>query len=100
MWVSGAPLGPAGGHSDSDNDILPEINSPYWKDAIVSATSTAADLIGAPAKIGKIASVSYADMIVVHGDPLSHIQELENVAFVMRGGVIYKQSTVGGTSKE
>jgi imidazolonepropionase-like amidohydrolase len=33
-----------------------------------------------------------ADIIAVHGDPTTDISAIENVPFVMKGGVIYKQS--------
>jgi imidazolonepropionase-like amidohydrolase len=33
-----------------------------------------------------------ADLIAVPGDPLEHISVLESVPFVMKQGVVYKQS--------
>ncbi len=61
-------------------------------DAIVAATGNAADLIGDSADIGSIQPGRYADIIAVDGDPLADITILENVPFVMKGGVIYKQA--------
>jgi imidazolonepropionase-like amidohydrolase len=65
-------------------------------DAITSATATAADLIGVTGQIGEIVPGAWADVIAVKGDPLSSIQELEHVQFVMKGGVVYQD--VGETS--
>jgi imidazolonepropionase-like amidohydrolase len=40
---------------------------------------------------GSLAEGKRADIIAVSGDPLSDISVLEDVNFVMKGGVIYKQ---------
>jgi imidazolonepropionase-like amidohydrolase len=58
--------------------------------AIMSATSLTAELLGWEDKVGEIAPGKYADIIAVHGDPLEDISELEDVDFVMKGGVVYK----------
>ena len=59
-------------------------------DAILSATAGGADLIGKPQDIGSVQAGRYADIIAVSGDPLADVTELERVAFVMKGGVVYK----------
>jgi imidazolonepropionase-like amidohydrolase len=59
--------------------------------AIQSATSAAADLLGHSNDIGSIKPGTYADMIAVAGDPLTDIRLLENVQFVMKDGTVYKQ---------
>ena len=59
--------------------------------AIQSATSAAADLLGRSDDIGSIKPGKFADMIAVAGDPLTDIRLLENVQFVMKDGTIYKQ---------
>lgn len=58
--------------------------------AIMSATSLTAELLGWEDQVGEIAAGKYADIIAVHGDPLADISELEDVDFVMKGGVVYK----------
>ena len=58
--------------------------------AIQSATIVSAELLGWEDKVGRIAPGMYADIIAVHGDPLDDITELEDVDFVMKGGVVYK----------
>jgi imidazolonepropionase-like amidohydrolase len=60
--------------------------------AIQSATSSAADLLGWSASVGTITPGRYADVVAVEGDPLKDITELERVTFVMKGGVVYKNA--------
>jgi len=59
--------------------------------AIQSATVNAADLIGHSELFGSIKAGKSADIIAVAGDPLTDIRVLENVAFVMKEGAVYKQ---------
>lgn len=61
--------------------------------AIQSATIVNAQLFDMEGKIGVIAPGAYADIIAVDGNPLSDITELEDVDFVMKGGVIYSGAT-------
>jgi imidazolonepropionase-like amidohydrolase len=59
-------------------------------EAILSATKHAADLLGAADRVGSIQAGRYADLVAVDGDPLKDITELQRVAFVMKGGVVYR----------
>lgn len=59
-------------------------------DAILAATRNAADLIGDTASIGSVRPGRFADLVAVAGDPLHDVTVLEHVAFVMKGGKIYK----------
>ncbi|MGI9200173.1 MAG: amidohydrolase family protein [Woeseiaceae bacterium] len=58
--------------------------------AIQSATSLTADLLGWEDRVGNVEPGMYADIIAVDGNPLEDITELEDVDFVMKGGVVYK----------
>lgn len=60
--------------------------------AIQAATVGNADLFGLSDKIGSITAGKYADIIAVDGDPLANVGLLEKVSFVMKGGVVYKNS--------
>ena len=60
--------------------------------AIRAATSNAADLIGRTQDVGTLQAGKYADLIGVSADPLEDVRALENVGFVMKGGVVYKDS--------
>ncbi|MBA3675939.1 MAG: amidohydrolase family protein [Sphingosinicella sp.] len=58
-------------------------------EAIASATTGAARLIGLENEVGRIAPGFSADLIAVTGDPLENVRALEKVDFVMvRGRVI------------
>ena len=59
--------------------------------AIQAATVSAAALLDQSDRMGAIEPGMYADLIAVHGDPLANIDELQNVHFVMKNGVVYKQ---------
>lgn len=58
--------------------------------AIQSATTSAAELIGQSDNIGAIAPGRFADMIAVTGDPLADITALERVEHVMQGGRVIR----------
>jgi imidazolonepropionase-like amidohydrolase len=58
--------------------------------AIRSATIVNAELFGTPDRC-RIEQGLLADLIAVAGNPLENIRLLEDVRFVMKGGVIYKQ---------
>jgi imidazolonepropionase-like amidohydrolase len=57
--------------------------------AIRSATIVNAELFGTPDR-GRIEAGLLADLIAVAGDPLENIALLEDVRFVMKGGVAHK----------
>lgn len=59
--------------------------------AIRSATVNAADLLGMGDRIGTIEPGKLADLIAVDGDPLRDVRVLEDVKFVMKAGVVFKQ---------
>jgi imidazolonepropionase-like amidohydrolase len=59
--------------------------------AILSATKTAAEIIGWSDRVGTIEAGKFADLIAVAGDPLRDITELERVTWVMKGGVVYNK---------
>ena len=58
--------------------------------AIVSATKTAAEIMGWTDRVGTIEAGKFADVIAVAGDPLRDVTQLERVMWVMKGGVVYK----------
>ena len=58
--------------------------------AIQTATTTAAELLNMKGKIGEIVPGAYADIIGLPMDPTKDIKALQNVQWVMKGGVIYK----------
>ncbi len=58
--------------------------------AIQSATTSAAALMGWSKDVGALSPGHYADMIAVAGDPLADITALETVAHVIKGGELIK----------
>jgi imidazolonepropionase-like amidohydrolase len=58
--------------------------------AIQSATSNAADLLGKSDILGSIKPGKYADVIAISGDPLTDMHAIEHVSFVMKEGTVYK----------
>lgn len=59
-------------------------------EAIQSATMTTAQLLKIDKDFGSIAKGKYADIIALDHDPTENIKTMENVSFVMKGGVVYK----------
>jgi imidazolonepropionase-like amidohydrolase len=58
--------------------------------AIQSATTVAAALLGESQNLGEIAPGRFADLAAVDGDPLQDVGRLEHVRFVMKGGQVFK----------
>jgi imidazolonepropionase-like amidohydrolase len=60
-------------------------------EAIRSATSVAARYLGWEDRVGAVAPGRFGDLIAVRGNPLEDIQRLEDVAVVIKGGLVFKQ---------
>jgi len=58
--------------------------------ALQSATVNAADLMGWSAKTGTLEPGKWADIIGVEKNPMEDVRVLQDVKFVMKGGVVYK----------
>jgi imidazolonepropionase-like amidohydrolase len=58
--------------------------------AIQSATSRAAEMLGMKGQLGVIAPGALADVIAVSGDPLKDVKVLEKVTFVMKDGKVFR----------
>ncbi len=59
--------------------------------ALLSATIEAARLLKIDDKLGSIDAGKVADLIAVKGDPIIDIRIMQDVSFVMKDGIIYKQ---------
>jgi imidazolonepropionase-like amidohydrolase len=57
-------------------------------EAIRSATTVAAELLGMSAQIGSLDPGAYADLVAVAGDPLQDVSVLSRIDFVMKGGAV------------
>ncbi len=58
--------------------------------ALQSATINAADLMGWSTKTGTLEPGKWADIIAVEKNPVEDVRVLQNVKFVMKAGVVYK----------
>ena len=59
-------------------------------DALISATSLAAESLGLEKELGRIAVGFTADLIATDGDPSQEIEATQRVRFVMRNGIVYR----------
>jgi imidazolonepropionase-like amidohydrolase len=60
-------------------------------EAIQSATSVAAHYMGWDDRVGALAPGRFGDLIAVKGDPLQDIARLQDVAAVVKGGLVFKR---------
>jgi imidazolonepropionase-like amidohydrolase len=57
--------------------------------ALATATTTAAEVLGMTDRIGKIATGSFADIVAVQGNPLTDIGVvIDSVRWVMKAGAV------------
>ena len=82
----------AGNHGASTDDLVAYVEQGGQDpmNAVVSATSLATESVGLADRIGAVAAGYKADVIALDGDPLADPAALGRVAFVMRGGRVYK----------
>ena len=82
----------AGSHGANTDELVAyvEQGGQAPMDAVVSATSLAAESLGLDDRIGAIAAGYEADVIALDGDPLADPAALGRVVFVMRGGRVYR----------
>lgn len=59
--------------------------------AIRTATTNAARLLGQEGDVGTVAIGKFADMVAVEGDPLTDVAALTRATWVMKAGVVYTQ---------
>ncbi|MCZ6915874.1 MAG: amidohydrolase family protein, partial [Gemmatimonadetes bacterium] len=88
----------AGAHGRNFEELIyrVEVGGQAPMDAIVSATSLAAESLDLGREIGSLAQGMTADIIGLAGNPLQDITALRRVVFVMKGGTVYKNNTASG----
>ncbi|MDW7669958.1 MAG: amidohydrolase family protein, partial [Bacillota bacterium] len=79
------------GENAAEIELMVE-NGMSEMNAILSATSTASEMLGLDKQIGKIQEGMLADIIAVEDDPLENINALKKVRFVMKDGSVIKSS--------
>jgi imidazolonepropionase-like amidohydrolase len=82
----------AGAHGRNVEELVYRVEkggqSPHQ--AVVSATSLAAESLGLGGAVGRIAPGMGADLIAVEGNPAEDVTALRRVRFVMKGGKVYR----------
>jgi imidazolonepropionase-like amidohydrolase len=67
--------------------------------ALRTATTNAAELLGKPNELGAVAPGYFADLVAVEGDPLSNIDvAIHNVRWVMKSGAVVVDKTAASPS--
>jgi imidazolonepropionase-like amidohydrolase len=84
--------GVAGAHGRNAEEFIYRVKEGGDRpmDALTSGASVAAESLGMADRIGAIAVGMQADLVAVEGDPLADITAVRRVAFVMKGGKIYR----------
>ena len=84
----------AGAHGRNVDDLICRVNEAHQKpmDAIMSATSVAAQSMKLGDSIGTLKPGMLADVIAVRGNPLTDFTVLKRVVFVMRDGRVYRNT--------
>ncbi len=78
-------------HGDNADEFALMVEAGYSpEEAIRTATVVASAHVEMADDIGTLEPGKFADLIALDGDPLENVAELEDVDFVMRGGVVYK----------
>ena len=85
----------AGAHGRNAEELIARVNDGRQApmDAIVSATSRAAESLGMADQLGTLAPGFEADLVAVAGNPLTDIDAMKAIRFVMKGGVVYRPVT-------
>ncbi len=88
----------AGAHGRNAEELLDRVRDGGQNPmaAMVSANSLAAESMNLQNEIGSIAPGLQADIIALDGNPLDDITAVRRVAFVMKGGVVYKNVARAG----
>jgi imidazolonepropionase-like amidohydrolase len=87
----------AGAHGHNADEIVERVRQGNQKpmDALIGATSLAAKSLNLDKTIGTLAAGYEADLIAIDGDPAADISAVTRVAFVMKGGKVYKNVSAG-----
>ncbi|MEZ5289254.1 MAG: amidohydrolase family protein, partial [Vicinamibacterales bacterium] len=90
----------AGAHGQNAREIITRVRDGGQApmDAIVGATSLAAESLNMGNEIGTLAVGRQADIIAVAGNPVARIEDLRSVQFVMRAGRVYKSMPAAGVT--
>lgn len=90
------PLGTdavAGAHGQNAREAIARVREggEPAMEALVAATSLAAESLGRGDSLGRLSPGYEADIVGVSGDPVRAIERLRDVNFVMKGGRVYRR---------
>jgi Tol biopolymer transport system component/imidazolonepropionase-like amidohydrolase len=94
-----SPFTPIG--LNTHNELVQEVRAgltPF--EALQTATTAAARLLGVSADLGTVESGKLADLAFVEGDPLVDIRTTRNVRMVMKNGQLYGVDELAGVAPE
>ena len=83
-----------GNHGDNarEFELLVEWGGMTPLQAITTATGSGAKLLGWEKDVGTLATGRFADVVAVRGDPTKDVHLLRQMMFVMKGGVVYRNT--------
>jgi imidazolonepropionase-like amidohydrolase len=83
----------AGAHGQNAREAIARVQNGGQKpmDAIIGATSLAAESMNLGDQLGTLKAGYEADIVAVNGDPTKDITKLRDVAFVMKGGRVFRK---------
>jgi imidazolonepropionase-like amidohydrolase len=87
----------AGSHGRNAEEFVYRVEEAHEKpmDAIISATSMSAESLGMGRRLGTVAAGFEADLVATEGNPAEDIRAVRRVAFVMKGGKVYRNVRSG-----
>ncbi|HXV61460.1 MAG TPA: amidohydrolase family protein [Vicinamibacteria bacterium] len=88
----------AGAHGRNAEEIVAyvEQGGQAPMEAVIAATSRAAESLGLSDRIGAIETGMEADIIALDGDPMADAEAFGRVVFVMRAGTVYRNQAGSG----
>jgi imidazolonepropionase-like amidohydrolase len=83
----------AGAHGQNAREAIARVQNGGQKpmDAIIGATSLAAESMNLGDQLGTLKAGYEADIVAVNADPTKDITKLRDVAFVMKGGRVFRK---------
>jgi len=83
----------AGAHGQNAREAIARVQAggQTTMDAIIGATSLAAESMSLGDRVGTLKVGYEADIVAVNGDPVKDITKLRDVVFVMKGGKVFKK---------
>jgi imidazolonepropionase-like amidohydrolase len=80
-------------HGENANEFVEYVNVGMTEmESLMAGTVSAAEAAGISNKVGSLVPGKAADIVAMAVSPLDDIEAVLNVQFIMRDGVVFKQS--------